>query len=158
MTPFVFYLVGGYLAITGRLDIGQLVAVIAAYKDLPSPLKDLIDWDQQRLDVQVKYTQVVESFTVGKVLDPALQKLDAEDAAADRTRNRGAAARSSATNPARRCSSSTSKLEARRSWSPRSDRSAPAANILRRLSRGWSSRQPAASCSTARRSRRCRMR
>jgi len=78
VTPFVFYLVGGYLAITGRLDIGQLVAVIAAYKELPSPLKDLIDWDQQRLDVQVKYTQVVESFTIGKVLDPALQQLTAE--------------------------------------------------------------------------------
>ncbi len=77
VTPFVFYLAGGYLAITGRLDIGQLVAVIAAYKDLPSPLKDLIDWDQQRLDVQVKYTQVVESFTTTKVLDPALQQLDA---------------------------------------------------------------------------------
>ena len=76
VTPFIFYLVGGYLAITGRLDIGQLVAVIAAYKELPSPLKDLIDWDQQRLDVQVKYTQVVESFTIGKVLDPELQKLD----------------------------------------------------------------------------------
>ena len=76
VTPFVFYLAGGYLAITGRLDIGQLVAVIAAYKDLPSPLKDLIDWDQQRLDVQVKYQQVVESFTTGKVLDPMLQKLE----------------------------------------------------------------------------------
>ena len=76
VTPFIFYLVGGYLAITGRLDIGQLVAVIAAYKDLPSPLKDLIDWDQQRLDVQVKYTQVVESFTMTNVLDPALQKLE----------------------------------------------------------------------------------
>jgi len=76
VTPFIFYLVGGYLAITGRLDIGQLVAVIAAYKDLPSPLKDLIDWDQQRLDVQVKYTQVVESFTVSNVLDPQLQKLE----------------------------------------------------------------------------------
>ncbi len=75
ITPFVFYLAGGYLAITGRLDIGQLVAVIAAYKDLPSPLKDLIDWDQQRLDVQVKYTQVVETFTLTNVLDPELQKL-----------------------------------------------------------------------------------
>src|SRR5688500_7510176 len=28
VTPFIFYLVGGYLAITGRLDLGQLVAVI----------------------------------------------------------------------------------------------------------------------------------
>src|SRR5688500_18602508 len=76
VTPFIFYLIGGYLAITGRLDIGQLVAVINAYKDLPSPLKDLIDWDQQRLDVQVKYTQVVEQFSITNVLDPELQKLD----------------------------------------------------------------------------------
>jgi putative ABC transport system ATP-binding protein len=76
VTPFIFYLIGGYFAITGRLDIGQLVAVIAAYKELPSPLKDLIDWDQIRLDVQVKYTQVVEQFTIGKVLAPELQKID----------------------------------------------------------------------------------
>ncbi len=79
VTPFIFYLIGGYLAITGRLDIGQLVAVINAYKDLPSPLKDLIDWDQQRLDVQVKYTQVVEQFSIANVLDPELQKLDPSD-------------------------------------------------------------------------------
>ena len=46
VTPFLFYLIGGYLALQGRLDIGQLVAVIAAYKDLPGPLKELIDWDQ----------------------------------------------------------------------------------------------------------------
>ena len=62
MTPFLFYLVGGYLAITGRLDIGALVAVIAAYKDLPGPIKELIDWDQQRQDVQIKYEQVIEQF------------------------------------------------------------------------------------------------
>ena len=35
-TPFLFYMVGGFLAITGHLNIGQLVAVISAYKDLPS--------------------------------------------------------------------------------------------------------------------------
>ena len=46
----------------GQLDIGQLVAVIAAYRELPPPLKELIDWDQQRLDVQVKYDQVVQHF------------------------------------------------------------------------------------------------
>jgi putative ABC transport system ATP-binding protein len=64
LAPFLFYLVGGYLVIKGRLDIGTLVAVIAAYKDLPSPIKELIDWDQQRLDIGIKYTQVVEQFTV----------------------------------------------------------------------------------------------
>ncbi len=75
VTPFLFYLVGGYLAIVGRLDIGTLVAVIAAYKDLPSPIKELIDWDQQRMDVQIKYTQVVEQFTTDDLAQPELQQL-----------------------------------------------------------------------------------
>ena len=73
VAPFLFYLVGGYLVIAGRLDIGTLVAVIAAYKDLPSPIKELIDWDQQRLDVQIKYTQVIEQFTVEDLAPPETQ-------------------------------------------------------------------------------------
>src|SRR5256885_11572296 len=63
VTPFLFYTVGGYLVIVGKLDIGALVAVIAAYKDLPAPVKELIDWDQQRMDVEIKYQQVIEQFT-----------------------------------------------------------------------------------------------
>lgn len=62
VTPFLFYLLGGVYALNGTLDIGQLVAVIAAYKELPPPLKELIDWDQQRQDVAVKYEQVMEQF------------------------------------------------------------------------------------------------
>jgi putative ABC transport system ATP-binding protein len=73
VAPFLFYLVGGILVIRGSLDIGTLVAVIAAYKDLPSPIKELIDWDQQRLDVQIKYTQVVEQFTVEDMVPEELQ-------------------------------------------------------------------------------------
>jgi putative ABC transport system ATP-binding protein len=73
LTPFLFYVVGGYFALRGTLDIGQLVAVIAAYKDLPSPIKELIDWDQQRLEVQVKYAQVVDQFTVDRLLPAAAQ-------------------------------------------------------------------------------------
>ncbi len=75
ITPFLFYMVGGFLAILGHLDIGQLVAVISAYKDLPSPVKDLIDWDQQRLDVEVKYAQVIEQFSV----DPSVELLPPPD-------------------------------------------------------------------------------
>jgi putative ABC transport system ATP-binding protein len=75
LTPFLFYAIGGYLALKGELDIGQLVAVISAYKDLPSPIKDLIDWDQQRVDVQVKYAQVYEQFHVDQILDPKLQEI-----------------------------------------------------------------------------------
>lgn len=62
VTPFLFYAIGGYFALKGELDIGQLVAVLAAYRDLPPPLKELIDWDQQRLDVEVKYETVAAHF------------------------------------------------------------------------------------------------
>jgi putative ABC transport system ATP-binding protein len=75
VTPFLFYTVGGYLVIVGRLDIGALVAVIAAYKDLPAPVKELIDWDQQRLDVEIKYQQVVEQFAAEEVLPAELQAI-----------------------------------------------------------------------------------
>ncbi|MBB3914732.1 ABC transporter ATP-binding protein [Rhizobium fabae] len=75
VTPFLFYAIGGYLALQGRLDIGQLVAVISAYKDLPGPLKELIDWDQMRQDVQVKYQQVYEQFNVEPLIDSRIQEL-----------------------------------------------------------------------------------
>ena len=73
ITPFLFYVVGGYFALQGKIDVGQLVAVIAAYKDLPSPIKELLDWDQQRLDVEVKFAQVVEQFDIEDMLDEKLQ-------------------------------------------------------------------------------------
>lgn len=79
VTPFLFYSVGGWLALRGQLDIGQLVAVIAAYKDLPGPLKELIDWDQNRQDVQVKYQAVVQNFAVDGMIDPAIQGIVAGD-------------------------------------------------------------------------------
>lgn len=78
VTPFVFYSVGGFFALQGRLDIGQLVAVIAAYKDLPTPLKELIDWDQARQNVDVKYAQVIEQFDVDDIVDANLQALSRE--------------------------------------------------------------------------------
>ncbi|MEO0728901.1 MAG: ABC transporter ATP-binding protein, partial [Pseudomonadota bacterium] len=62
ITPFFFYSIGGYLALQGSLDIGQLVAVIAAYRDLPPPIKELIDWDQRRADAAIKYEQIIAQF------------------------------------------------------------------------------------------------
>ncbi len=74
LTPFLFYSIGGYFALRGSLDVGQLVAVINAYKDLPGPLKELIDWDQARQDVQVKYEQVLEQFQPGVLIEPRLHE------------------------------------------------------------------------------------
>jgi len=74
LTPFLFYAVGGVLAVRGQLDVGQLLAVLVAYKDLPAPVKLLIDWDQQRLDVQIKYDQVIDHFDPEGMVDPDLQR------------------------------------------------------------------------------------
>lgn len=79
LTPFIFYLIGGLLALAGQLDIGALVAVIAAYKDLPGPVKELIDWDQQRLDVTIKYDQVIEQFQPGALIEAASQQVTTEE-------------------------------------------------------------------------------
>ncbi|MFG1187239.1 hypothetical protein [Xanthobacter aminoxidans] len=51
----VFYFVGGWLALTGAINIGQLVAVVAAYGQIPEPLKELIEWDEKRVVAQVRY-------------------------------------------------------------------------------------------------------
>jgi len=68
LTPFLLFTVGGYFALNGSLDLGQLVAVIVAYRDLPPPIKELIDWDQQRADVVVKYQQITSQFTAERLM------------------------------------------------------------------------------------------
>lgn len=74
---FIFYAAGGYLAIRGSLDLGQLVAVIAAYKDLPDPIRGLIDYDQVRLQVDARYTQIVEQFSEENLIDEKRQQVPA---------------------------------------------------------------------------------
>ncbi len=73
LTPFLFYVVGGYFAIRGSLNVGQLLGVINAYKDLPSPINGLIMWDQKRVDINIKYAQIVEQFNVKEMIDAKLQ-------------------------------------------------------------------------------------
>jgi len=69
LTPFFFYSIGGYLVIKGTITFGALVAVLAAYKDLAGPWKELLDWYQQKEDVRVKYEQIVEQFQPAGVRD-----------------------------------------------------------------------------------------
>ena len=60
--PFFFYSIGGYLVIAGSLDIGTLMAAIAAHKDLASPWKELLNYYQMKEDAKIKYDQVVSQF------------------------------------------------------------------------------------------------
>jgi len=62
ITPFFFYSVGGYLVIKGSLSLGALVAVLAAYKDILSPWKELLTWYSTKEDVRIKYEQIVTQF------------------------------------------------------------------------------------------------
>jgi len=73
LTPFFFYSVGGYLVIQGDITFGALVAVLAAYKDLASPWKELLSYYQLREDVKIKYEQVIEQFQPPEILDAELQ-------------------------------------------------------------------------------------
>lgn len=80
LTPFLFYVVGGYFAIRGSLNVGQLLGVINAYKDLPTPINGLIMWDQKRTDINIKYAQIVEQFNVKDMSDAHLQAPTTEPA------------------------------------------------------------------------------
>ncbi|MEZ5668220.1 MAG: ABC transporter ATP-binding protein [Alphaproteobacteria bacterium] len=76
LTPFFFYAVGGWLVIEGSLSFGALVAVLAAYKDLSGPWKELLDFYQLQADSAIKYNQVIEQFEPPGLLEPALQDGD----------------------------------------------------------------------------------
>ncbi|MEP5178215.1 MAG: ABC transporter transmembrane domain-containing protein [Rhizobiaceae bacterium] len=81
LTPFLFYVVGGYFAIRGSLNVGQLLGVVNAYKDLPSPINGLIQWDQKRTDINIKYAQIVEQFNIDGMTDAEKQAPSSEPVA-----------------------------------------------------------------------------
>jgi putative ABC transport system ATP-binding protein len=70
LTPFFFYSAGGYLVITGDLDFGSLVAVLAAYKDLAGPWKEILNFIQRWNDFNSRYEFVVENFTGDDLYGP----------------------------------------------------------------------------------------
>lgn len=74
--PFFFYSIGGYLVIEGSLSIGALIAVIAAYKDLYAPWKELLSYYQMKEDARIKYEQVTSQFEPRGLME--LERLEAE--------------------------------------------------------------------------------
>ena len=80
LTPFMFYLFGGYLVITGDITIGALVASLAAYKDLTAPWKELLNHYQAHEDAKIKYQQIREQFSPTGLLPavPVAEPLELE--------------------------------------------------------------------------------
>ena len=76
--PFFFYSLGGYLVIGGSLELGTLVAAIAAHKDLGGPWKELLGFYQRREDSKIKYDQVVAQFEPIGMPDESIQTEEPE--------------------------------------------------------------------------------
>ncbi len=68
ITPFFFFLIGGILVIHGELTFGALVAVLAAYKDLSAPWKELLSWYQRQADARMRYNLLIEQFDMEGML------------------------------------------------------------------------------------------
>lgn len=63
LTPFLFYSLGGYFVIEGRITLGALVAVLAAHKDFSAPLKELFSYYQTLEDTRIRYQEITSFFT-----------------------------------------------------------------------------------------------
>ena len=79
LTPFFFFSIGGYLVIDGKISLGSLVAVLAAYKDLSPPWKALLTYYQIQADSRIKYDQVITQFEPQGLMDEGKQHSDADE-------------------------------------------------------------------------------
>lgn len=61
-TPFLFYAIGGWFVLEGKLTVGALVAVIAAYRDLTPPWEELLYWWQDSKVVVGRYGSLIRAF------------------------------------------------------------------------------------------------
>lgn len=77
--PFTFYLIGGYLAIKNQLDVGTVVAAVAAHKEMGAPLKELLNHYQQREDARIKYETIVSQFDPPGIREAAYQQEEPEN-------------------------------------------------------------------------------
>ena len=62
LSPFIIFILGGYLAIQGQLELGALVAFLSAQEKLHDPWRELIDFYQAYQDASVSYKRTMEYF------------------------------------------------------------------------------------------------
>ena len=79
LTPFFFLSIGGYLVLRGQLTLGSLVGVLAAYKDLAPPWKELLDFYQGQQDARIKYDQLITQFDPGGLRPPFVVETEAAE-------------------------------------------------------------------------------
>jgi ABC-type multidrug transport system fused ATPase/permease subunit len=61
-SPFIIFLLGGYLTIKGQIELGGLVAFLSAQEKLFDPWRELIDFYQSYQDASVSYRRTMAYF------------------------------------------------------------------------------------------------
>lgn len=64
LTPFFFYLIGGYMVIEGQLSLGALVAVLASYQSLSSSIRELFTYYQSLQDAKIRYQEIIRNLAL----------------------------------------------------------------------------------------------
>jgi ABC-type multidrug transport system fused ATPase/permease subunit len=62
--PFLVFILGGWLAIKGQLELGSLMAFVSAQERLFDPWKELIEFFQVYKDGSVIYKRTMETFDI----------------------------------------------------------------------------------------------
>ena len=62
LSPFLIFILGGYLAMKGQLELGALVAFLSAQEKLYTPWKELIQFYQVYQDASVRYKRTMEYY------------------------------------------------------------------------------------------------
>jgi len=62
LSPFIIFIIGGYLSINGRLELGVLVVFLSVQEKLFDPWKELIEYYQTYQDALVRYKKAIEYF------------------------------------------------------------------------------------------------
>ena len=69
MGPLIIFILGGYLAINGRLDLGALVVFLSAQEKLYTPWKELIEFYQVYQNATVTYKRTMKYFDTEEAFD-----------------------------------------------------------------------------------------
>ncbi len=64
ISPFIIFLLGGYLTIKGQIELGALVAFLSAQEKLFDPWRELIDVYQSYQEASVSYQRTMQFFDV----------------------------------------------------------------------------------------------
>ncbi len=62
LSPFLIFIIGGYLTIKGQLELGSLVAFLSAQEKLYDPWKEILEFYQSYQDASIRYKRVMEYF------------------------------------------------------------------------------------------------